>query len=116
MKELSGAAVTKFELVNAKTFLPAKEDSPSNFQSKLRGFQATSNAALYRAQNLLAGKDAITDNLAKKYPLSITKKTEGDESRTIYIHEYVDAAMSLNEGMTQSEALDMYAREAAGGK
>lgn len=118
LKELSGAAVTKFELDNAKTFLPAKEDSPSNFQSKLRGFQATSNAALYRAQNLLAGKDAITDNLAKKYPLSITKKTEGGESRTIYIHEYVDAAMNLNRdmGMTQSEALDMYAREAAGGK
>ena len=44
------------------------------------------------------------------------QRTEDDGSRTIYIHEYVDAAMSLNEGMTQSEALDMYAREAAGGK
>jgi len=116
LKELSGAAVTKFELDNAKTFIPSKEDSPTQFQSKLRGFQATSNAALYRAQNLLSGKDAITDNLAKKYPLSITQKTEDDGSRTLYIHEYVDAAMRLNKGMTQSEALDMYAREAAGGK
>lgn len=118
LKELSGAAVTKFELDNAKTFLPSKEDSPTQFQAKLRGFRATSNAALYRAQNLLSGKDAITDNLAKKYPLSITKSTEEGGKRTIYIHEYVDSAMSLNKdiGMTQAQALDMYAREAAGGK
>jgi len=116
LRELSGAAVTKFELDNAETFIPSKSDSPSFFQSKLRGFQATTNAALYRAQNLLTGKDGITDSLAKKYPLSITQKTEDDGSRTLYIHEYVDAAMRLNEGMTQSEALDMYAREAAGGK
>jgi hypothetical protein len=112
LRELSGAAVTSFELENAKTFIPSKEDNPSNFQSKLRGFTATSNAALYRAQNLLTGKDAITDNLAKKYPLSITKKTE-DGSRTLYIHEYVDLAITANKGMTQSEALDMYTREAA---
>jgi flagellar basal body rod protein FlgC len=116
LRELSGAAVTSFELDNARTFIPSKEDSPSAFQAKLRGFKATTSAALFRAQNLLSGKDAITDNLAKKYPLSITKSTEGDGERTIFINEYVDLAMQLNEGLTQAQALDMYAEEAKGGR
>ena len=115
LKDLSGSAVTKFELDNARTFLPDKGDNPTMFKAKLRGFTATSNAALFRAQNLLSGKDAITDNLAKKYPLSITKSTEDGGKKTIYINEYVDIAMQLNEGMTQDEALDMYAQEAKGG-
>ena len=117
LRELSGAAVTKFELDNARTFLPDKSDNPTMFQSKLRGFKATTSAALFRAQNLLSGKDAITDNLAKKYPLSITKSTEDGGKKTIYINEYVDIAMELNKdiGMTQDEALDMYAQEAKGG-
>ena len=112
LKELSGAAVTKFELANAETFMPSKNDSPSMFEGKLRGFRATSNAALYRAQNLLSGEDKITDNLAKKYPLSITRETEDGGRRTIYIDEYVNLAMGMNKGLTQSQALTEYAREA----
>jgi len=115
LKELSGAAVTQFELANARTFMPDKSDSPTMFQAKLRGFRATSNAALYRAQNLLSGADKITDNLAKKYPLSITKEIKDGGRRTIYIDEYVNLAMELNEGMTQSQALAQYAKEASNG-
>ena len=66
LKELSGAAVTKFELDNAETFMPSKSDAPTVFQAKLRGFTSTTNAILYRAQNLLSGEDELTDNLAKK--------------------------------------------------
>ena len=111
LKELSGAAVTKFELANARAFLPDKGDAPTVFQAKLRGFTATSNAILYRAQNLLSGEDKLTDNLAKKYPLSISKATD-EGTKTMYINEYVDAAMMMNKNLTQSQALAKYAEEA----
>jgi len=109
LKQLSGAAVTKFELDNAKTFLPAKEDSPTQFRAKLDSFRATTDAALYRAQNLLSGVDKITDDLARKYPLSITKG-----GQTLYIHQYVDRFLAANEGTTTQDALANYAEEARG--
>ena len=111
LRDLSGAAVTKFELENAKAFIPDRNDAPTVFQAKLRGFTSTSNAILYRAQNLLSGEDKLTDNLAKKYPLSISKKTDGG-TKTMYINEYVDAAMMMNKNLTQSQALAKYAEEA----
>ena len=111
LKELSGAAVTKFELANARAFLPDKSDAPTVFQAKLRGFTATSNAILYRAQNLLSGEDKLTDNLAKKYPLSISKATD-EGTKTMYINEYVNAAMMMNRNLTQPQALAKYAEEA----
>ena len=119
LKDLSGAAVTKFELDNAKTFLPSKEDTPTQFMAKLQRFQGTTNATVFRARNLLSGETSITDDLAKTYPLSIQKTLPNGDSKTLFIHEYVDAFMkvpqNINAGATQRDALTQYALDAKNG-
>lgn len=111
LKQLSGAAVTKFELENARRFLPDVKDSPTQFESKLASFRNTTAAALYRAQQLRAGNDKITANLARKYPLSLTAAS----GQTVYIDDYVQQWMAKpeNAGKTQADALKMWADSAA---
>lgn len=111
LKQLSGAAVTKFELDNAKLFLPDVNDSPTKFKAKLAQFRATTSAALYRAQQLRSGNDKITENLAQKYPLSL--QTQGGQ--TMYIDDFVQQWMVSpdNVGKTQSDALQVWADSAA---
>lgn len=111
LKQLSGAAVTKFELDNAKRFLPDVKDSPTEFRAKLNNFRNVTAAALYRAQQLRAGNDEITGNLARKYPLSQTNAS----GQTIYIDDYVQQWMAKPEhaGKTQADALKMWADSAA---
>ena len=112
LKQLSGAAVTRFELENAKTFLPDKSDSPTVFKAKVDNLRTISRAALYRAQQLRAGNDKITEDLAKKYPLSL-KAPSGD---TVYIDQFVDKYMSMaaeqNVAATQEDALKLWAEKA----
>lgn len=111
LKQLSGAAVTKFELDNAERFLPSVKDSPTQFKAKLNNFRNVTAAALYRAQQLRASNDKITDNLARKYPLSQTTAS----GQTIYIDDYVQQWMAKPEhaGKTQADALKMWAASAA---
>jgi len=111
LKQLSGAAVTKFELENARRFLPDVNDSPTQFKAKLNNFRSVTAAALYRAQQLRAGNDKITDNLARKYPLSL--QTQGGQ--TMYIDDYVRQWMAKpeNAGKTQADALQVWADSAA---
>lgn len=112
LKQLSGAAVTRFELENAKTFLPDKSDSPTVFKAKVDNFRTISRAALYRAQQLQAGNDKITEDLARKYPLSL-KAPSGD---TVYIDQFVEKYMSMaaeqNVEATQADALKLWAEKA----
>jgi hypothetical protein len=111
LKQLSGAAVTKFELENARRFLPDVNDSPTQFKAKLNNFRSVTAAALYRAQQLRSGNDKITDNLARKYPLSL--QTQGGQ--TMYIDDYVRQWMAKpeNAGKTQADALQVWADSAA---
>lgn len=111
LKQLSGAAVTKFELDNARLFLPDVNDSPTQFRAKLAQFRSTTSAALYRAQQLRSGNDKITDNLAQKYPLSL--QTQGGQ--TMYIDDFVQQWMGSpdNVGKTQADALQVWADSAA---
>lgn len=111
LKQLSGAAVTKFELENARRFLPDVKDSPTQFEAKLSSFRNTTAAALYRAQQLKTGNDKITGNLARKYPLSLTAAG----GQTVYIDDYVQQWMAKpeNAGKTQADALKMWADSAA---
>ena len=110
LKQLSGAAVTKFELENARRFLPDVNDSPTQFKAKLNNFRSVTAAALYRAQQLRSGNDKITDNLARKYPLSL--QTQGGQ--TMYIDDFVQQWMASpdNVGKTQSDALQVWADSA----
>lgn len=110
LKQLSGAAVTKFELDNAKLFLPDVKDSPTQFKAKMENFRNITAAALYRAQQLRAGNDKITDNLARKYPLSL--QTQG--GNTMYIDDFVQQWMAHpdNAGKTQADALSVWAESA----
>lgn len=111
LKQLSGAAVTKFELENARRFLPDVNDSPTQFKAKLNNFRTVTAAALYRAQQLRSGNDKITDNLARKYPLSL--QTQGGQ--TMYIDDFVQRWMASpdNAGKTQADALQVWADSAA---
>jgi len=110
LKQLSGAAVTKFELDNAKRFLPDVKDSPTEFRAKLDNFRNVTAAALYRAQQLRSGNDKITDNLARKYPLSL--QTQG--GNLMYIDDFVQqwTAHPDNAGKTQADALSVWAESA----
>lgn len=110
LKQLSGAAVTKFELNNAKLFLPDVNDSPTQFKAKLDGFRNTTAAAVFRAQQLRAGTDKITDDLARKYPLSL-KAANGQD---LYIDDFVQQYLSKpeNADKTQTDALALWAESA----
>ena len=110
LKQLSGAAVTKFELNNAKLFLPDVSDSPTQFKAKLDGFRNTTAAAVFRAQQLRAGTDKITDDLARKYPLSL-KAANGQD---LYIDDFVQQYLSKpeNADKTQADALALWAESA----
>lgn len=112
LKQLSGAAVTKFELDNAKTFLPDKGDSPSMFKAKVDNLRTITRAALYRAQQLQAGNDKITEDLARKYPLSL----QAPSGRTVYIDQFVDKYMTMAAQKdvvgTQADALRLWAKKA----
>jgi len=110
LKQLSGAAVTKFELDNAERFLPSVKDSPTQFKAKMESFRNITAAALYRAQQLRAGNDKITDNLARKYPLSL--QTQGGS--LMYIDDFVQQWMAHpdNAGKTQADALSVWAESA----
>jgi hypothetical protein len=112
LKQLSGAAVTKFELDNARTFLPDKGDSPSMFKAKVDNFRTITRAALYRAQQLQAGNDKITEDLARKYPLSL----QAPSGETVYIDQFVDKYMTMaaqqNVVGTQADALRLWAKKA----
>lgn len=111
LKDLSGAAVTKFELENAKNFSISPDDDPITFKSKLTNQRAITRAALYRAQNLLSGEDLITEDLARKYPISIRGKDSRGNTKTLYIDQFVDKYMSLN-NVDQPAALRAYAEAA----
>jgi len=108
LKDLSGAAVTKFELENAKNFSINPDDDPFTFKYKLINQRAITRAALYRAQNLLSGEDLITEDLARKYPISIKGKNSDGQTKTLYIDQYVDRYMCLNK-VDQATALAAYA-------
>ena len=96
-----------------------QKDTPTQFMAKLQRFQGTTNATVFRARNLLSGEASITDDLAKTYPLSIQKTLTNGDSKTLFIHEYVDAFMkvpqNIDAGATQRDALTQYALDAKNG-
>ena len=113
LNELSGAAVSAFELRNAKKYSVNPDDSPIEFEAKLRDQRGFAKAALFRAQQLLAG-EPITTDLSKKYPISISGKDSNGDMRTLYMHEFVEKYMNNNDA-DQAEAIDAYAEMAKKG-
>ena len=110
LNELSGAAVSNFELGNARKYSVNPNDDPISFEAKLKDQRGFANAALFRSQAILGG-EPITTNLAKKYPISITGKNSQGEIKTLYMHEFVEKYMSQND-VDQATALSAYAEAA----
>lgn len=110
LNELSGAAVSNFELGNARKYSVNPNDDPISFEAKLRDQRGFANAALFRSQAILGG-EPITTNLAKKYPISITGKNSQGEIKTLYMHEFVEKYMDQND-VDQATALSAYAEAA----
>jgi hypothetical protein len=114
LNELSGAAVSAFELRNAKKYSVNPDDSPIQFESKLRDQTGFAKAALYRAQQILGG-ESITSDLSQKYPISISGKDSEGNVRTLYMHEFVEKYMQNND-VDQATAIEAYAEMAKGSR
>lgn len=114
LNELSGAAVSAFELRNAKKYSVNPDDSPIQFESKLRDQTGFAKAALYRAQQILGG-ESITNDLSQKYPISISGKDSEGNVRTLYMHEFVEKYMQNND-VDQATAIEAYAEMAKGSR
>lgn len=114
LNELSGAAVSAFELRNAKKYSVNPDDSPIQFESKLRDQTGFAKAALYRAQQILGG-ESITNDLSQKYPISVSGKDRDGNVRTLYMHEFVEKYMQIND-VDQATAIEAYAKEAKGSR
>jgi hypothetical protein len=114
LNELSGAAVSAFELRNAKKYSVNPDDSPIQFESKLRDQTGFAKAALYRSQQILGG-EPITSDLSQKYPISISGKDSEGNVRTLYMHEFVEKYMQIND-VDQATAIEAYAKEAKGSR
>jgi len=110
LNQLSGAAVSNFELGNARKYSINPNDDPVTFEAKLRDQTGFANAALFRAQQILGG-EPITTNLAQKYPISITGKNSQGETKTLYMHEFVNKYMAANDA-DQATAVAAYAEAA----
>lgn len=110
--ELSGAAVSAFELKNARKYSVNPDDSPIEFEAKLRDQTGFAKAALYRAQQVLGG-EPITSDLSKKYPISISGKDSNGDMQTLYMHEFVEKYMRSNDA-DQATAVEAYAEMAKG--
>jgi len=110
LNELSGAAVSNFELGNARKYSVNPNDDPISFEAKLRDQRGFANAALFRAQAVLGG-EPITTNLAKKYPISISGKNSAGQTKILYMHEFVEKYMAQN-NVDQATALAAYAEAA----
>lgn len=110
LNQLSGAAVSNFELGNARKYSINPNDDPVTFEAKLRDQRGFANAALFRAQQILGG-EPITTNLAQKYPISITGKNSQGETKTLYMHEFVNKYMAAND-VDQATAVAAYAEAA----
>ena len=110
LNQLSGAAVSNFELGNARKYSVNPNDDPISFEAKLRDQRGFANAALFRAQQILGG-EPITTNLAQKYPISITGKNSQGETKTLYMHEFVNKYMAANDA-DQATAIAAYAEAA----
>jgi len=110
LNQLSGAAVSNFELGNARKYSINPNDDPVTFEAKLRDQRGFANAALFRAQQILGG-ETITTNLAQKYPISITGKNSQGETKTLYMHEFVNKYMAAND-VDQATAVAAYAEAA----
>ena len=112
LKELSGAAVSKFELASAENYSINPKDSPLEFEPKLRDQIGFAKAALYRAQQVLGG-EPITNDLSEKYPISISGKDSGGKMQKLYMHEFVEKYMRMND-VDQADAIEAYAEMAKG--
>jgi hypothetical protein len=110
LNQLSGAAVSNFELGNARKYSINPNDDPISFEAKLRDQRGFGYAALFRAQQILGG-EPITTNLAQKYPISITGKNSQGETKTLYMHEFVNKYMAANDA-DQATAIAAYAEAA----
>lgn len=112
LNELSGAAVSKFELASAERYSINVNDSPLEFESKLRDQTGFAKAALYRAQQVLGG-ESITSDLSRKYPISISGKDSNGKMQKLYMHEFVEKYMQNND-VDQATAIEAYAEMAKG--
>ena len=113
LNDLSGAAVSAFELKNAKKYTINPSDSPIEFESKLRDQTGFAKAALYRAQKILGG-ESITSDLSRKYPISISGEDSNGHVRILYMHEFVEKYMNNND-VSQADAVEAYAEMAKKG-
>lgn len=110
LNQLSGAAVSNFELGNARKYSVNPNDDPVTFEAKLRDQRGFANAALFRAQRVLSG-EPVTTNLAKKYPISISGKNTEGKVKTLYMHEFVERYMRAN-NVDEATAIAAYAEAA----
>jgi hypothetical protein len=110
LNQLSGAAVSNFELGNARKYSVNPNDDPVTFEAKLRDQRGFANAALFRAQRVLSG-EPVTTNLAKKYPISISGKNTEGKVKTLYMNEFVERYMRANNA-DEATAIAAYAEAA----